>query len=195
MRHAEFRHIIYALIDPRSGYVGYIGRSSSRLNRAHSHWENPNALNRHDPCHRWLKSIIDHGLVPIAEILEEFPPTDDVSQKLNDAERFWIASFRASGARLKNITDGGDSFPDTRGPKNWMYGRAHPSKGKRLNLTDEQRDRRRVNLGKPMSTKAREKLLGKKGEEHPCFGRKHKAETIEKMRKKRIEYWAAKRCG
>lgn len=183
------RFIIYGLVDPETFELKYIGRSSSGLRRPRSHWENPLVATRHDKVHRWCLSLLEKGLHPEIDILEEI----DSSEQLNDLERFWIASIRASGADLKNITDGGDDLPDNRGSRNPMFGKTHPSKGKRLDLSDEQRDRRRVNLGKKFSeetrTKIRNALQGKKR-------KAHSPETREKMSRARKAYWERRKsCG
>lgn len=180
------RHIIYGLTDPTTGELRYIGRSSSGFRRPRSHWEDSKTIGRHDPCHAWIRALLVKGLTPSIEVLEEVVDSQRVHDELNELERFWIASVRASGGLLKNVTDGGDSFPDTRREKNWMFGRTHPSKGKRLNLTPEQRCRRGVRKKgqyKPIPETIRKIANANRG-------KKRSAETREKQRLAALTRWS-----
>ena len=187
----ETPYIIYGLIDPFTGVLRYIGRSSSRLSRPRSHWENPKVLARPDHCHCWIRSTISRGKIPAIEVLEEFLQTADVHDLVNIAERFWIASVRVCGGQLTNITDGGDSFPNTRGRNNWMFGRTHPSKGKKLNLTPEQRARRASLKGKHSTP------MGPDGKEiwrQKVTGQRRSVETRQKQSESALKVWAARKA-
>lgn len=92
--------IIYALMDPRTSCLRYVGKAVDveRRLKVHLHEKAKTLKNN------WLKSLKAKGLKPALEVLEE------VDGDGSDAERFWIASLRAAGARLLNATDGGDGF-------------------------------------------------------------------------------------
>lgn len=94
---------IYALVDPRSDEVRYIGKAVDPERRLRSHLA-PSQLD-HSRSHKnsWLKGLLSEGLRPVLQILET---VDDVDA--NEAERNWIAAYRWLGARLTNGTDGGD---------------------------------------------------------------------------------------
>lgn len=96
--------IIYALLDPRDGAVRYVGKTHRTAQRR---------LRRHlapcylaEPTHkaRWLRVLVRLGLEPSIVVLE----TCDDPDALCIRERFWIAHYRAAGARLTNTTAGGD---------------------------------------------------------------------------------------
>lgn len=93
---------IYALIDPRTQEVRYIGRSVNIEARYRDH------LNKCDKkpywSARWIRSLQELGLVPQLEILEQ---VEDRST-LKDREIAWIAYAREQGWKLTNLTDGGD---------------------------------------------------------------------------------------
>lgn len=103
----EPRLLIYGLSDPRTGELRYIGKSSCGQKRARSHCY-PSAISRdRTRTGAWIKSLRASGLKPAIDVLEQ---VQDAS-KLSDAERFWIASLRATGAILLNHTDGGEGTP------------------------------------------------------------------------------------
>mgnify|MGYP001589053757 CR=1 FL=1 len=101
------RHVIYGLTDPRTFELRYVGRSSSGLRRARGH-STPTSLRLHDHCHRWIRELVEHGLRPIAAVVESCPDGHpDPNSWLNERERYWIALKRAEGCPLTNISDGG----------------------------------------------------------------------------------------
>lgn len=91
--------VIYALAEPQTALVRYIGQTKNWRNRFRQHCSPTENL---ASTHRanWLNSLFAAGLKPVGRILEE---TDD----LDRAERRWIAQFRANGADLVNGNDGG----------------------------------------------------------------------------------------
>lgn len=114
--------VIYALIDPRTGRVRYIGKTNqkpqSRL-RAH--------INERAKCHRcnWIAELKREGFEPqitVIEVCGRWP--------WQETERYWIRMFLLSGAKLTNNTSGGDGVPDlppetrARMEKVWL-GRKH----------------------------------------------------------------------
>lgn len=189
MRKASY--IIYGLVDPRTNELRYVGRSSNGLSRPRSHWENSTALCRRDRCHTWIRSVLKDGLIPEIEVLAEFFWSFGVNDILNVEERFWIASIRSCGATLTNHTDGGDSFPDTRGSKNWMFGKTHPSKGKKLDLSPAQRERRSTRKGiRPNLSAETIAEIARKN-----TGRKRTAETRLKQREAALNVWAQRKAA
>ena len=95
---------IYALIDPETQEIRYIGKSVHPEARLQSH------CNEKSNCHRshWLQSLKQKGLKPsmmiIQEIIGDWP--------WQEAERYWIAYAKHYGNRLTNNTSGGDGVPD-----------------------------------------------------------------------------------
>ena len=99
--------LIYALIDPRSGEIRYIGKTVRTAHRR---------LRRHlARCYldegdthknRWLRQLLALGIEPRIEILERCSTEDE----LTVAECRHIAEHRALGCRLTNSTDGGEGM-------------------------------------------------------------------------------------
>lgn len=95
---------IYALTDPETGAIRYIGKSIRPYQRLTNH------CNEQARCHRtnWIRSLRSRGLRPALVILETLPPGAD----WQSAERRWIAHGREQGWPLTNSTSGGDGVPD-----------------------------------------------------------------------------------
>lgn len=104
--------IIYALVDPRSSEVRYVGKTQRSLAaRIRQHlWRKNLTPRRHSSC--WLAGLVADGLSPKPLVLEEVPEDGDWQA----AERKWIAHYRESGARLTNLTDGGEGVAGYRMP-------------------------------------------------------------------------------
>lgn len=110
---------IYALSDPRTDEVRYVGQTAeqpeTRL-RKHT-W--PSTLRR-ERNHRtkWVNSLIADGVQPKIEVVEV------VSEDQKDeAERFYIAYFRSLGFQLVNQQEGGEGW--TKGQKRGPLDEAH----------------------------------------------------------------------
>src|SRR5579859_4689242 len=97
-------HFIYCLSDPSSDELRYVGKSSTGFKRPRQ----PHSAR----CGSWIKSLKTRGVDPKIEILEEIEDGEYLKERLNAAERFWIASWRIAGANLTNLTDGGDGLMD-----------------------------------------------------------------------------------
>lgn len=145
------QHLIYALCDPRTDEVRYIGQSSCGIIRPKQ---------RHAArCWSWEENLSVEGLKPVIEILEECS-----LDALNDAEIFWISYWRMIGAKLTNLTDGGE------GRRGFV-------------ITEEERQKRRettifrfpINLGRKHSEEEKIKRA------NSCRGKKRSLETKRKM--------------
>lgn len=95
--------LIYGLVDPRSGEIRYIGKSSRGLKRPRQH-ARPQALVADTYKNRWLREVLAAGCSYTIVVLEELESAD----LLDEAERRWIAHGRAEGWALTNGTAGGD---------------------------------------------------------------------------------------
>ena len=96
--------LVYALIDPTTKKIRYIGQSTRGLARPKEHWK-PCKLRNAQPCHavHWLKKLVHAGNVPTVYVLE----TCASQEELNAAEIHWIAFGRTNNWPLTNQTDGG----------------------------------------------------------------------------------------
>jgi hypothetical protein len=90
---------IYCLRDPLTGEVRYIGLTTKAKRRKWCHCSASNNKGRRR-VNRWIMSLLDKGLEPVFEMIEE---TSD----LDGRERHWIAHYQASGCDLLNMNAGG----------------------------------------------------------------------------------------
>lgn len=98
------RYIIYAMFDPHSGQLRYVGKSCSGLKRPKAQLNR--SLKGYEKGHKanWLKSLAASGAQPCIEVIQTFGEP----KVLEKAEKYWIAYFKAMGCPLTNLTDGGD---------------------------------------------------------------------------------------
>ena len=142
---------IYALCDPDTGYLRYIGKAENpqkRLNNHISESLRSNFCRRH----HWIVGLVRAGLTPTLIILEEVQRHEWVS-----AEQFWIASMRIAGCDLVNGSDGGEG-----------------NKNCRLSVITRQR-MSAAKKGRPLTPAHRVSLTGCR------LGYKHTKESLKKM--------------
>lgn len=95
---------IYALVDPRTMEVRYVGKANNPKKRLHHHiYDAEHGKQTHNA--RWIRILLSEALSPTVVILDSVPKSKIAWE---EAERRWIAHFRANGAKLTNETDGGD---------------------------------------------------------------------------------------
>lgn len=97
---------IYALCEPggiNPRYVGKTARTLSERHKGHIY----DALRRPRlPVHRWIASLYRDGKWSCIKLLEWVEPGQDWQAR----EMHWIAEMRRQGARLLNLTDGGEGL-------------------------------------------------------------------------------------
>lgn len=177
---------IYALCDPVSFEVRYIGKADDPYRRYCKHLVDKSSTHKA----RWIQSLLKQGLLPIRQILEE---CDELIWE--ERERDWIAFYRKISAPLTNGTEGGDGFTreDMLGKKHalgckksdlWkqnatmrMRGNKYGKGGKGKIVSKETREKLSLfNLGKKMKEITKEKirnspsLLSRTGDKNPMFG-------------------------
>ena len=143
--------VVYALRDPRTEEIRYVGQSMCGLQRARDHFR-PSTLAKRENPHtaNWLMQLKREGLKPTCEVIETVAsPTD-----LNEAEIFWIAKCRSMGFRLTNILSGGDRPPVRIMPEAERRARSllmmgHPGYWKGKNFSAEHRAKIATGCGKP----------------------------------------------
>lgn len=89
---------IYALVDPHTDAVRYVGKTENVAGRFQAHCGERGSSHKH----RWIAQLRREGLKPVLNLLEECG--DDWPTR----ERFWIQHYRGLGRSLTNITDGGE---------------------------------------------------------------------------------------
>lgn len=96
---------IYALIDPETQLVRYVGKANNPACRFSGHL-NPRCLRANTYKNKWINKLISKGLKPELRILEEVSVTE-----WQEKEIYWIAHYReVSGTKLTNLTNGGDGL-------------------------------------------------------------------------------------
>lgn len=99
---------IYALRDPDTKEVRYVGKTNNLERRYQSHL--CNSKNRqHIYSYRWIKSLQREGKEPILEVLEEVS-----EDQWKEREIWWIAEMKRLDMRLTNSDEGGGG-----GPREW----------------------------------------------------------------------------
>jgi len=96
--------LVYALVDPRTLLVRYIGQSSTGMDRPREH-ACPSRLKRRTHKSAWIKSLAKVGLRYVIAVLE----TVDSIDRLNDCETWWMMFGRALGWDLTNHAPAGGS--------------------------------------------------------------------------------------
>lgn len=96
---------IYALHDPESGELRYVGKTKNKLRtRILQHKHHALWLKKRNHLHNWLCALDARGLTPVGSVLEQLPADGD----WQSAERRWISHYRSLGYKLLNGTDGGE---------------------------------------------------------------------------------------
>jgi hypothetical protein len=97
------RYLVYGLFDPRTGELRYVGKSHSGMRRPKEHLR-ADRLKAASHKNSWLKALLAVGRAPEIRTLAVLAGPDEVSPK----EVELIAFYKSSGARLTNMTDGGE---------------------------------------------------------------------------------------
>lgn len=155
---------IYALSDPDTNEIRYIGKSIRPKERLTNQCnEKVNTYRSH-----WIQSVLARGKKPIQTILEELPDESNWQER----EIAWIAYGREKGWPLTNCTDGGDGVINVSGEgkermfRTWL-GRKHKpetlekiSKSSKGRIqSDESRKKRSLSLkGRIIAPDHRKKL-------------------------------------
>lgn len=184
---------IYALVDPNTQQIRYVGKSNDPQVRLYRHFREKGNTYKV----KWLQSLKEKGQTPEILILEEV----HVSQ-WQERESYWISFYRAQGLDLANGTDGGDGIhgmkhtPEARAKiseagkgNQYSKGRKHPPEEiarraasmKGHEVSEETREKISASKrGKPRSPETIAKMSAS------LTGRKQSAEMIEKKRGRKV---------
>jgi len=162
---------IYALVDPRTKAVRYVGKSVRLSDRLRHH---RNGRNNDDNPHkfRWLDQLKRLGLKPLVVILES-----GEGEAWVESERKWIMHFRRTEAPLTNLTEGGDGAKGFIISEDSRRKMSEAKKGKPLSLACREA---REACRSPLSAEHKDKLSKK------LTGQKRSQETCERIRNVRL---------
>ncbi len=155
---------IFGLFDPRDQTCFYVGLTRRGKAEPEGYIKSAHRGLTAQKVRRYLRHLFKLGFRASWDILEE-----TTNEALEDAERFWIASFRAAGAILMNVKDGGE-----KGGRGYRHtdamkqGESRRHKGKII--TQEHRDAISSKLtGIPLTEEHKQKL---RKPQKPGFGAK-----------------------
>ena len=92
---------IYALSDPRTNAIRYVGKTDDIKSRRSGHLTEKGDTYKA----RWIKQLKAAGLEPVMDVLEILAGPD--VHHWHEQERWWIAYLKFLGCRLTNSTTGG----------------------------------------------------------------------------------------
>lgn len=132
---------IYALCEPDTGEVRYIGKADDPDKRLWQHLHN----RRHPglPKAKWIRELVSVGLWPVMKVIAEVP-----KDCWETFEKYHIQQAKDAGFQLLNVTLGGDGY---------CSGEAHPNWGKPLSRNVKKK-MSEARLGIPLSMECRAKM-------------------------------------
>ena len=104
-RNSKETTFIYALIDPTTKQIRYVGKSDDPHGRLVSHLQERGIAEKN----QWLKGILSEGQIPEVCILEEVPLRPPYLWQ--ERERWWIAQWHKKGAQLTNRVYRNEAVP------------------------------------------------------------------------------------
>jgi GIY-YIG catalytic domain/NUMOD3 motif len=152
---------IYALCEPDTGTIRYIGKADNPDDRLLKHITNLNRERNHKA--NWIRSLLTKGQRPTVQIIDTV-----LRSEWKAAEAAYIEFYREQGFKLVNNTRGGEGFAS---------GRDHPRCWRGKQMSEEHR--RKLSNALKGRRKSPEHAA-KVGAAHR--GKKHSEEAIQRMR-------------
>lgn len=134
---------IYALIDPRNQQIKYIGKANNPKLRFNGHLRE--CLKTETLKNNWIKSLLNKGLKPIVEIIDEV-----LESEWQFWERHYISLYKSWGFKLKNDPKcpGGDCGPTMKGKDNPAFGKPRLDQRGELNPSKRPEVRKKISDSK-----------------------------------------------
>lgn len=175
--------IIYALCEPGTDTIRYIGRTLNLVRRFNEHLKISVHSKTHLGC--WIRGIVSRGVVPSVQILCRCAASESAKEEIR-----CIREAKTSGMDLVNGTCGGDGVEQTPEVREKIR---QSKRGKPIHPntraaacrphSSERRERfRLLCLGRKCSPETRQKLREKNlGENNPNWGKSPSRETRDKI--------------
>lgn len=146
IRYSVDTTFIYALCEPDTGEVRYVGKADDPKRRLNSHHSDVRRSHRAS----WIKGLKLRGLLPRMELLLEVQKSD-----WQYWEREMILMFRESGCDLVNSTEGGDGVEN---PSKETRERMAAAKLGKLQSLETRRKRSLATKGRKKSDEHKHKI-------------------------------------
>lgn len=201
---------IYALVDPETNQVCYVGKANDPQYRYKGHLREKNNA----PKARWISGLKERGLKPLLNIVEEVP-----FAQWQEREMYWISYYHEQGCPLVNLSLGGEgglyNTPSRSAKVSAHFlGRTSPIKGRKrppysaewcANMSASRKGKKQspetvakrvtANAGRKHSSEARAKISEAAKKRPPTMtGKKHSPETKAKMSVSRKRVVAMKKA-
>lgn len=166
---------IYALVDPITDDIRYVGQTVQPSKRLGQHMNN---LSGNTHKENWVASLVERGVEPWMWVLETI---DDAES--DEAECWWIAALKEDGEPLTNLTDGGGGPTEERGRKmsKALKGRVLSEEHKRR-IGEANRGSRHPNYGKTLPAETKRKMSeARKGSRNHNYGKTFSEEARRHM--------------
>jgi hypothetical protein len=95
---------IYALADPVTNEIRYVGKADRVKSRYASHLREAKSGKKSAKC-QWIREVIEFNQMPKLIVLEEIP-----LDEWKKAEIYYIAECKKLGHNLTNVAKGGEGF-------------------------------------------------------------------------------------
>jgi hypothetical protein len=97
------KNVIYALLDPDTNEVRYVGKAVDLYTRIRNHYK-PSRLINKTHKNNWLNKLLNEGKYVNVNVVEQL----NSETLLNEAEKKWIKHYKTLACDLTNGTEGGD---------------------------------------------------------------------------------------
>lgn len=141
------KFFIYALSDPRSGAIRYVGKTDNLKRRLKSHMNNAGSTH----VARWIQSLKKAGVSPVMKVLETIYDPEELYWQ--QCERLWIKVLSENGCNLTNLDSGGNS-----GKKASAETRSKQSAAAKQRVVSLETRQKLSVLGRNMSAETRAKI-------------------------------------
>ena len=135
---------IYALCDPETEEIRYIGKANS-IRRRYSDHINECKTSKISHKISWIKSLLSKGKKPLIKILDEVPQDD-----WKIWEVYYIELYKSKGANLTNLTEGGQ------GGNGYKHSEESREKMRKSKLGIKLSEEHKLNISEAVKQKAEE---------------------------------------